>query len=106
MVFDIIKDQRIKIKDQTVPIKTWFGWVFNGETDSDGVLCNILHVIEILIREICTNKKYPDQSNKTKEVIECDDHLKETTFFNEKHRVVVKMPLRSNCQLLDTRRIV
>jgi hypothetical protein len=106
VVFDIIKDQRIEINDQTVAIKTSFGWVLNGETDSDGVRCNILHEIEILMREICANKKYPDQSNKTKEETKCDDHFKETTYFDQKHRVVVKMPLRSNCQLSGTRRIV
>jgi hypothetical protein len=58
------------------------------------------------MREICANEKYPDHSNKTKKEIEWDDHFKETTYFDQKHRVVVKMPLRSNCQLLDTRRIV
>jgi hypothetical protein len=106
VVFDIIKDQRIKIKDQTVAIKTSFGWVLNGETDSDGVRCNILHEIEILMREICANQKYTDHGNKTKEEIECDDHFKETTYFDQKQRVAVKMPLKSNCQLSDTRRIV
>jgi Putative peptidase (DUF1758) len=56
LVFDIIKDQRIMIKDQTVAIKTSFGWVLNRETYSDGVRFNILHEIEILMREICANK--------------------------------------------------
>jgi hypothetical protein len=58
------------------------------------------------MREICPNEKYPSHGNKTKEEIECDDHFKKTTYFDQKHRVVVKMPLKSNCQLWDTRRIV